>query len=263
MESVCSELEKMIYAGRGIVAGVTLDGKPFVTYFVTGRSPSSQARKFVQSEKTKVIRTAVTNEEELKTGSPALLLYPAMAYVPEADTIVASNGAQTKLIYSAVKESKGSHLVHGFFTQAFKLPLYEYDQKDDRWIDITTYEPDAPNNTPRITAALTCPSGIGMTSVWCEEGYPRGQIYYKGTERGKGNLLTTYKGGNENPLLPLVDGPKEVEIPYETISDLTENIYNATKGGVPGKDFRVCAATMAKNDGGIETYIINRSDRGE
>ena len=59
------KLKEMKYSGRGITIGMTLEGNPFIGYTLTGRSPSSQARKLVYDESLSTIRTDVTDPEQV------------------------------------------------------------------------------------------------------------------------------------------------------------------------------------------------------
>jgi IMP cyclohydrolase len=264
-----SSLENMIYSGRGIVAGMTPSGNWFVGYSLTGRSPPSQARELVEGKETGTIRTNVTDKEQLEKGSPALLLYPAI--VPVEDRIIASNGAQTKLIYSVIRNENftpGVDLTRlpplAILKEAFKEPFWEYDEKDDRWIDITTYEPDAPNNTPRISACVI-DKIAAFDIVYRGENGEKSRITREvHLEPGKGKLITTYKGGNEKPLLPFVGEPLDVAMTSTTSDNIAESIYEAIRGGAePGENYRVSAAVMlCKPSGNIYTTIINRSQRG-
>jgi len=261
-----SALANMDYSGRGIIVGATpYFGNPFVGYSLTGRSPSSQARELVFGENTGTIRTNVTDREQLEKGSPALLLYPAVVTI--GDVMIASNGAQTKLLYSAVMNAitRDEQInPEDILELAFREPSYEYDQMGDRWIDITTYEPDSPNNTPRISLCMMGLSAA-MHIVRCTDGKKDVEIHPFGLELGRGKLITTYKGGNEKPLLPFVSQPLYVTIDSESVEKIAEGLYAAVYGGTkPGDNYRVAAAVMLKNmvAGDIETEVINRSERG-
>lgn len=263
----------MEYSGRGIVVGLTNSGKSFLGYSLTGRSSSSQARKLVQ-EKSGVIRTEVTNKEQLEKGSIALLLYPAI--VPIYNAIIASNGAQTKLLYSSIKryydrlrclelEEKDLEFI---FADASKHE-YEYDVKDDRWIDLGSHEPDAPHNTPRISGFIQ--GNKGMFHLIKYDSERKEPIHYSyrfyskfyPLEPGKGFMITTYKGGNENPLLPFEGSPLEVRINSENAEDISKSLYEALRG--QKENYRVSAAVILMNGhtGEFETSIINRCERGD
>jgi len=253
-----SALSEMIYSGRGITVGRTPSGNSFIGYSLTGRSPPSQARKLVQGEKTNVIRTEVTDPEQLKKGSPALLLYPAI--VPTKDgTLIASNGAQTKLIYSAT--FNGNNSPQENLLKAFIRPSLEYDEKDDRWINLTTYEPDSPNNTPRISAVVNKESAAIHIVSNNNGKYQR--IIPITFDAGLGKLITTYSGGNEKPLAPFIGDLLDVTINSESAQDIAESIYKAIYGGQnQGDNYRVATAVVIVKPSGLETTIINRVDRG-
>ena len=270
-------LEEMIYSGRGITVGKTPSGNFFIGYSLTGRSSFSQARELLQGRDTGIIRvSAITDEsrlkkmfnitdkeqlvklqENLKKGSPALTIYPAINPL-SYDTLIASNGAQTKLLYQ-----KGFETPESLIESSFKEPFFEYDEKEDRWIDITTYEPDAPNNTPRISACVK-ENKAAMHLVWEDQGKKKQKIFPLYLYSGKGKLITTYFGENENPLAPFQGEPLNVEISSGSANDIAESIYTAIHGGQEQKDnYRVAAAVIMLKPGGLETAIINRVDRGD
>ena len=127
-----SKLKAMKYSGRGITIGMTLEGSPFVGYTLTGRSPSSQARKLVYDESLSTIMTDVTDPEQLKKGNPALLIYPAIVAV-EKRRIIASNGVQTKLLAnSAIRMYKKDIYPTDILIDAMNMPVNE------NGIDITS-----------------------------------------------------------------------------------------------------------------------------
>ncbi|MCP8308773.1 MAG: hypothetical protein H3Z53_11745 [archaeon] len=264
MKDNFSALKKMTYSGRGIIIGMTPSGKPLIGYSLTGRSPLSQARILVQEGRTKIIRTDVRDRKQLEEGSPALLLYPAI--VPFEETLIAGNGAHTKLIYSAVlKGLKNSSCIDPKYVleTAFREPFFEYDEKDDRWIDLTTYEPDTPNNTPRISACVIESHGA-MHIVRCNEKGEKEQENHRFYLRPRvGKMITTYSGGNERPLKPFTGRLLDVKFSSESAEDIAESLYAAIRGSSPECNYRVAAAVMMINKGGFETKIINRSDRGE
>tara|TARA_Y100000310_G_scaffold112743_1_gene111248 strand:+ start:4329 stop:5117 length:789 start_codon:yes stop_codon:yes gene_type:complete len=255
-------LKDMVYSGRGITVGMTPLGNQFIGYSLTGRSPSSQARELVQAEKTGTVRTSVTDRETLEKGSPALLIYPAI--VPVRGALIASNGAQTDLIYSQVMNVPRFQHPNLLLSHTFGNSSFRYDHQNDRRIDITTYEPDEPNNTPRISACLF-EDWAALHIVRCEDGEKDTDITGFKLLPGEGKLITTYKGGNETPLLPFEGQPLEVKVNSETAGGIAEGIYSAIYGGQnQGDNYRVSAAVMLqKKAGDLETAIINRSERGE
>jgi len=154
-------LTKMEYPGRFIIAGRDRSGENnVVAYGITGRSPPSRARKLIHDKKTDVIRTdvirtEVTDKKLLEQGNPALLIYPAV--VPIKNGFIVGNGAQTNLLYTAFVNSANnlnSYTAARLILQyAYKHPHFIYDPQFG-WIDLTSYEPDNPHFTPRISACV-------------------------------------------------------------------------------------------------------------
>ncbi|MFC1728587.1 IMP cyclohydrolase [Nanoarchaeota archaeon] len=278
MKDDLNALSQMIYSGRGVIVGRTPSGNDYVGYSLTGRSPSSQARVLVEGKNTKTIITDVTDRKQLEEGSPALLLYPAFAQFEGQEGkryLIASNGAQTKLIYSAIRNSGGDINIVDAIKTAFSTPVFEYDKKDDKWIDITTYEPDEPNNTPRVSACLLSDSKHNHSQAvlfitrakGTEEGIERDDDAFANViNNGQGRLLTTYAGGNESPLHPYNRHPSDIVIGSETPEDIAQAIFAAIKGGAkPEDDYQVSAAVAMCNrkTGELETKVLNRHERGE
>ncbi len=272
------ELESMIYSGRGIAVGMTPEGDTFVAYTLTGRSPSSQARKLripeeegVPDAKSNTIITDVTDAKQLMGGDPALLLYPAVVPITEnvgEPVLIASNGAQTKLLYSAVilRENTLNNLTPTNIIQsAFSKSAFEYSNRFG-WIDITQYEPDAPNYTPRISAC-TFGGKASLHMVWRDE-YMKSYasaIWARDLEPGVAFGIATYKGGNETPLQPYSDDPMDFKISSNNVEDIAESFYKAVFGGQEhGDNYRVATATvLMRKDGTLEEPVtINRIDRG-
>ena len=268
MKDDLSALENMVYSGRGIIIGVTPSGNTFIGYFLTGRSHSSRARKLVQQQKTKIIRTEVTDKQQLKQGDLALLLYPAI--IPIRNILIAGNGAQTQLLYSKIKNSIDKMTDNIFslseiMKKAFSEPFFVYDEKNDKMIDLTNYEPDPPNNTPRITAAVCGWHGT-MHITRCEDTRKNSETHEVILGPGKGNLITTYKGDNKEPLKPFMGKPLDVTINSETADNLAKNIYSAIcSRKKQGNDYAIGVAVMLQNKktNSLETKIINKIDKGK
>ncbi len=243
-----STLREMNYSGRGIVVGMTLEGHPFMGYTLTGRSGSSQARKLVYDPTEELVKTDVTNSEELKKGNPSLLLYPAMAHIDSM--LCASNGAHTELIVERM-ELEGSPSL----TDAFS----SYAMQDG--IDLTSYEPDQPNYTPRISGLSYNPIG----EIYMVKRDKQGNCHRLWEQfnlfPGRGKLITTYRGGNETPLAPFEGNALEVEINSLTSQDICEGLYEAI-GLKNGVNYRVASAVMMTLPTELSVAIINRVDRG-
>lgn len=250
-------LEAMTYSGRGIVVGKTPDGLTFVGYTLTDRSESSQARWLVQGEETGVLRTDVTNREQLEKGSPALLLYPAI--MPVGERIVASNGAQTQLLYD-VSDLASSKATPGWIVaRAFGEPHSVYDPAKDRLIDLTTFEPDVPNNTPRISAVVDSDRAT-LYIVRSNAGRKEVSPIDIDLVPGKAFGITTYAGENLKPLPSFIGSPLEFNITTNSVGEIANGLFSAIEGGQnPGDNYQVAAAVMAMSrPGEFETQLRNR-----
>ena len=91
MSHPLTPLTEMTYPGRLIALGRDLSGAfNVVIYAITGRSPSSQARRLVAEGN--AVWTKPTDPEVLNKGNPDLLVYPALVL---GAGIAVSNGKQT------------------------------------------------------------------------------------------------------------------------------------------------------------------------
>ncbi|MDO8628186.1 MAG: IMP cyclohydrolase, partial [Nanoarchaeota archaeon] len=216
------ELTAMEYPGRGIIISRSFDNQwNQLTYFLTGRSPPSKARKLVQGKTTGTVSTQVTDEEQLKKGSRALLIYPAImiSETKKSIGIVASNGAQTTLLYNRLRQLHNQvsnptyqeqELEETFLgNEETKLyleeePHYMYDEHSDTLIDLNSFEPDEPNWTPRINAMMQGNKSYMHIVKRNKRGRAEHRyfLFPESLEdiQGEGLLLTTYDGKNVNPL---------------------------------------------------------------
>ena len=122
------ELGRTSYPGRGILLGMSEDGrKAVIAYFIMGRSENSRNRIFVtdgEGIKTKAF-------DESKMVDPSLIIY---APVRKAGPVtVVTNGDQTDTVVDFLQ--KGLTFEEALRTREF--------------------EPDAPNYTPRISVSYT------------------------------------------------------------------------------------------------------------
>jgi len=250
-------LASMEYPGRFIILGQHVSGEQGVAvYGVTGRSPPSQARKFVYNEEHEVLRTDVTDKEQLEKGSPALLIYPAMAR--KGSLMVVSNGAQTSLLYEAVPEISGSD-PDVAMKGAFQNPRFSYDPKMG-WIDLASYEPDPPNHTPRINGIIH-ENGKRSSFGIVKAGEGRLRIFETFEEwfkPGEGKLMATYSGANQNPLPSFEGNPLEVKLAGEKQEDVAKAVYDCLAPKEGKDDFRVAVACWFTKE--KEPYIINRHE---
>lgn len=121
-------LQENAYPGRGIIAGRSADNQCTVlAYFIMGRSSNSRNRVFVEDGMG--IRTQAFDPAKLE--DPSLIIYAPVRVIPhgKAPATIVTNGDQTDTIYDYLQAGKT-------FEQALRA---------------RTFEPDAPNYTPRIS----------------------------------------------------------------------------------------------------------------
>jgi IMP cyclohydrolase len=261
-------LVNMEYPGRFIIVGRDKsDTYNSITYGLTGRSTSSRARNLV-IDRENIVRTHVTDAAQLNAGNAALLIYPAMVFSPPY--IAVSNGVQTELLFDAIlnhgKEKAANP--HRLMRQAFSEPVHRYDAKNG-WVDITNFEPDVPNNTPRISAIVGNESGSiaimrqDQYKVVRREGNNHlPEIFPVEFRPGKGVLISTYSGENTDPLPSFASSPLPLGLPYRTPAETCSAVYDAL-APKQGDDFRVAVASIfvdVKNKDmyDVSFHIVNR-----
>ena len=176
MTDLLTYLKQTSYPGRGIVVG-----KDRVYYFIMGRSENSRNRVFVPTQDG--IRTQAHDPAKLE--DPSLIIYHPVRRM--GDVLVVTNGDQTDTIVE-----------HGDFRKGLMT---------------REYEPDYPNYTPRISAAIH-PDGSVERSI-LKETNGRGLrefFCYEGCDEGKGWFISTYQGDG-NPLPTFAGEPMEVTMP--------------------------------------------------
>lgn len=239
METSLEALAEMDYPGRVIMVGKTPDGEPFVSYAITGRSQSSQARRMVGDKKNRdCIQVVPTDEQLIKQGDTNLLIYPAIA--ANKERIVVSNGKQTEDFGNVLDESLD--------------PIARLHQNLACW----NYEPDSPNFTPRITGIVT-KTGLAALSIIKRNENGATIRHYFGFELalGKGKFISTYTGENKNPLPSFQGEPIDFIMPHTFLEDVTGAVYEALGPNERRKDdFRVSVATMSFNIAGYPIFSI-------
>jgi hypothetical protein len=125
-------------------------------------------------------------------------------------------------------------------TEAFAAPVLVGG------IDVTEFEPDAPNYTPRITGCIRSGSAALSISRRRADGTAERSTYdVSDTTAGEGWLLTTYTGVNANPLPAFEGGPVRLDIRVTSAEGLATAIY-AALAPVAGKDdLRVAVTAVA------------------
>jgi len=243
MNPASKNLAAMEYPGRVIILGQSQAGKTVVVYAITGRSPSSRARKLEWSEDRVWVRPA--DEETLKKGNIDLLIYPAMLF--SSDGVAVSNGKQTADVGRALKKASS--------------PLSVLSASLRAW----EYEPDAPIFTPRISGCvLPGPKGA-LNIIKKGAGGATVRDSFEATLRpGKGKMISTYDGVNKDPLRSFEGEPLNVNIDGADSAQTAEAVYESLKPSGAGPDFRVAVACLYAGDiagNQYEVSIINRCER--
>ena len=197
-------LSKLEYPGRGIILGKSDDGKNVVfAYFIMGRSVNSRNRIFdVYGDD---IRTKAFDESLL--NDPSLIIYSPVKVF--GDNVIVTNGDQTDTIYEYLKTGK-----------SFEDALYT-----------RTFEPDAPNFTPRISGLIELKDRLKLklSILKSDEGDENQTLRffynYDNVKAGEGFLIHTYKE-NSDPLKSFEGEPKKIQITGD-IDEFSEKLWNS------------------------------------
>lgn len=233
-------LRTMEYPGRVIIIGKSPQGDDVIMYAITGRSPSSQARRLEIDEENKNVFVKPTDEETLKTGQPDLLVYSAIMY---GNGVVVGNGKQTEDIRSCIDREKE--------------PVEVLFNGQISW----DYEPDEPNYTPRISGCITNKGAALSITKRAEDGAVIKHYFDVPMIPGKGKMIATYTGVNEKPLPSFYGEPIDVEISGSTVGECVDAMYDALCPAEGEPDFRVVAASVFVDaEGSVAAKVKNRHD---
>lgn len=202
------KLSTNAYPGRGIVLGITPDGKKSVAaYFIMGRSVNSRNRVFVLEPDG--IRTEAHDPSLMK--DPHLIIYHPVRQVGSG--LIVTNGDQTDTIW-------------------------EYLARGESWeaaLRTRMFEDDGPNWTPRISGLLAGDGSYKMSILKAAdaEGSACARFFYEYPAiAGLGHFIHTYVCDG-NPVIPTFQGePERVAIDGDIDSFtnmLWENLNEANK----------------------------------
>ena len=203
VKSMAERLSGNTYPGRGIVLGVTPDGKKAVAaYFIMGRSVNSRNRVFVREPDG--IRTEAFDPS--KMVDPSLIIYHPVREVGQG--LIVTNSGQTDTIR-------------------------EYLAKGESWeaaLRTRKFEHDGPNWTPRISGlqAIDGSYKLSILKAADPEGQACARFFYEyPATAGLGHFLHTYVCDG-SPVIPTFQGePERVSIPDDIdifTSELWENL---------------------------------------
>ncbi len=179
------------YPGRGIVIGMSPDARRFAqVYWIMGRSANSRNRVFAAEDD--LVRTAPFDES--KVEDPSLIIYNCIRSFSRCHIV--SNGDQTDTLFDAMRSDSG-------FEEA---------------LSTRTFEPDAPNFTPRIAGVLDLDDPVHayklgiLKAIANHAGHCTRQFFaYETAIPGVGHCVTTY-AGDGHPLPAFEGEPKMVEL---------------------------------------------------
>ena len=189
------------YPGRGIMLGRSADNKKAViAYFIMGRSVNSRNRVFETTEDG--IRTKAFDES--KMTDPSLIIYHPVRTV--GNTTIVTNGDQTDTIRDGL-------LAGEVFAQSLRK---------------RTFEPDAPNYTPRISGILHGNGSYALSILKSADGNPastRRQFFgYEEPLAGQGHFIHTYQE-NADPLPAFQGEPRQVAVTAPDAETLAKDIW--------------------------------------
>mgnify|MGYP001034125456 FL=1 len=223
------------YPGRGILLGRTPDGRRgVIAYFIMGRSENSRNRVFTEKDGGIITEAA----DPAKMEDPSLIIYAPVRKLLE-NTIV-TNGDQTDTIYDHLSRDES-------FEDALRT---------------RTFEPDAPNYTPRISGMLNlCYDGFSykLSILKTPGGHAQSvlRFFYEYPQpiAGAGHFIHTYQG--DGNLLPSFAGePVPVRLP-DDIAAFGKAMWQALDA-----DNKVELFVRAiQLDGSEETWIYNRYEK--
>ncbi len=222
------------YPGRGIVTGLPPDSAYGVTaYFIMGRSVNSRNRIFVQDGEG--IRTKAFDPAKL--SDPSLVIYAPVRVL--GNKTIVTNGDQTDTIYSLMDKQLT-------FEQALRT---------------RTFEPDAPNYTPRISGILHLEKdtyNYAMSILKSEHGNPdsccRQTFAYEHPLAGEGHLIHTYQSDGD-PLPSFEGEPVRVGIAGD-IDAFTDQIWASLN---EENKVSLFVRFIHTATGAYETRIVNKN----
>ena len=193
-------LEGNTYPGRGIVLGITPDGRKAVAaYFIMGRSVNSRNRVFL--EEPDGIRTQAHDPALMK--DPHLIIYHPVREI--GNGLIVTNGDQTDTIW-------------------------EYLAKGESWeaaLRTRQFEDDGPNWTPRISGLLS-PDGSYKMSILKSadaEGSACARYTYEYPGiNGVGHFLHTYV--TDGSPIPTFQGEPERVAITGTMAEFADLVWN-------------------------------------
>ena len=201
--SLKEALSASSYPGRGIILGANESGRAVIAYFIMGRSENSRNRIFMPQGDG--LRTEAF--DPARVVDPSLIIYNPVRVL--LDSTIVTNGDQTDTIFD--------HMVSG---GSFETALAT-----------RSFEPDAPNYTPRISGIVTLKDKSFsyklsiLKSLGTPSGCARYFFNYDAPVNGLGHFIHTYQG--DGSPLPSFEGEPERVALQGDIDSITNDIWNS------------------------------------
>ena len=199
--NLAEKLSTNTYPGRGIVLGITPDGKKSVAaYIIMGRSVNSRNRIFALEPDG--IRTEAHDPSLMK--DPHLIIYHPVREV--GCGLIVTNGDQTDTIW-------------------------EYLARGESWeaaLRTRMFEDDGPNWTPRISGLLAGDGSYKMSILKAAdpEGKACSRFFWEyPATAGLGHFLHTYVCDG-NPVIPTFQGEPERVAICNDIEEMTATLWD-------------------------------------
>ncbi len=230
-KTISKAVEGNSYVGRGIITGLTPDGKNAVfAYFIMGRSENSRNRIFVENGDD----VTIYPYDESKVEDPSLIIYSPIRKCGNA--LIVTNGDQTDTIYDFVANG-------GTFEDALRT---------------RAFEPDRPNWTPRISAIMNFDNGYSYKMSILKSGDAEGtvcnrQFFEYAPINGLGHFIHTYVCDG-NPIPTFVGEPERIDIPAD-IDAFTKEIWENLN---ENNKISLYVRYIPLDGGTVESRMINK-----
>lgn len=228
-------LAENTYPGRGIMAGMTADGKSCaIAYFIMGRSSNSRNRIFEYTD-SGIITKAF---DPSKLEDPSLIIYAPVRMLD--NKIIVTNGDQTDTIYDYLTNGKT-------FEDALRT---------------REFEPDRPNFTPRISSLVTFENGsfnykMSILKSSDSEGSACSRYFYEyPAVAGLGHFIHTYNCDGDP--IPTFTGEPERIVMSDDIDTFTDKLWNSLNDDNKISLY-VCYRSLDGQD--MQTRIINKHEQ--
>ena len=198
--NLAEKLSNNTYPGRGIVLGVSPDGRTAVSaYFIMGRNVNSRNRVFIQEPDG--IRTEAHDPSLMK--DPHLIIYHPVRQLGKG--LIVTNGDQTDTIWEFAAQGMS-------WEAALRTRMFE---------------DDGPNWTPRISGLQAGDGSYKLSILKAADPEGKGCARYFWEypgQAGLGHFLHTYVCDG-NPVIPTFQGePERVEI-AGNIDEFTDMLW--------------------------------------